>query len=199
MEFGTQQKELKPHKMCINDNLIWPWPIKQQGQLCSFRIFYLTSPFILSNIFSETNGPIDIRFNREHQFLAGTNVYIIGSGNMTKMAAVSIYGKSPFKISRSRTISQMTLKLGTQQKEFKPYRVRLIMTRCWPWPILQQHQLCLFRLSHLKIPSTLSNISSETTGPIGQMLYGISMPRGNKRLYNWSWSHDQDGLHAHIW
>ena len=25
------------------------------------------------------------------------------------------------------------------------------------------------------------------------------MPRGNKNLYNWSWSHDQHGRHAHIW
>ena len=32
-----------------------------------------------------------------------------------------------------------------------------------------------------------------------QISYGDSLRRGNKCLYKWSWSHDQDGRHAHIW
>ena len=58
--------------------------------------------------------------------LAGTKVYIIGHGHMTKMAAMSIYGKNPLQIFFFRTISQMTLKLGTQQKGFKHYRACII-------------------------------------------------------------------------
>ena len=27
----------------------------------------------------------------------------------------------------------------------------------------------------------------------------MTLGRGNKSLYKWSWSHDQDGHHAHIW
>ena len=32
-----------------------------------------------------------------------------------------------------------------------------------------------------------------------QILCGASLGRGNKSLYKWSRSHDQDGRHAHIW
>ena len=52
----------------------------------------------------------------------GTNVYIIGPGHMTKKAAMLIYGKKSLQIF-FRTISQMTLKLCTQQKELEPYKV----------------------------------------------------------------------------
>ena len=52
----------------------------------------------------------------------GTKVYIIDPGHMTKMATKPIHGKNPLKVF-SRTISQMTLKLGTQKKGLKPYQV----------------------------------------------------------------------------
>ena len=52
----------------------------------------------------------------------GTKVYIIGPGHMIKMAAMPIYGKISFKIFFSRTLSKMTLKLGTQQKGLEPYK-----------------------------------------------------------------------------
>ena len=42
-------------------------------------------------------------------------------GHMTKMAAMPIYGKNPLEIF-SRTISQMTLKLGRKQKGLEPYK-----------------------------------------------------------------------------
>ena len=29
--------------------------------------------------------------------------------------------------------------------------------------------------------------------------YGYSLGRGNENLFKWSWSHYQDGRHAHIW
>ena len=32
-----------------------------------------------------------------------------------------------------------------------------------------------------------------------KILYRIFKPHGNIRLYNWPWSHEQDGWHAHIW
>ena len=31
-----------------------------------------------------------------------------------------------------------------------------------------------------------------------QILYVVSLGRGNQSLYKWSRSHDQDGRHAHI-
>ena len=36
-------------------------------------------------------------------------------------------------------------------------------------------------------------------GNWAQILYGDSLGRGNESLFKWSWSHDQDGRHAHIW
>ena len=32
-----------------------------------------------------------------------------------------------------------------------------------------------------------------------QISYGDSLGRGNESLFKWSWSHDQDGRHDHIW
>ena len=53
--------------------------------------------------------------------LAGMKVDMIGSGHIFKMATIPIYAKSPLKI--SRTISQMTLKLGTKQNRLEPYKI----------------------------------------------------------------------------
>ena len=46
----------------------------------------------------------------------------------------------------------------------------------------------------------LNIFSSETAWPIKAKLY-VEPPweGGNENLYKWSRSHDQDGLHAHIW
>ena len=75
----------------------------------------------ISNIFfSETTGPIQVRFYVENVCLTGTKIHIIGPGHMTKMAAMPIYGKNPLKVFFFRTISQMTLKLNRQQKELEP-------------------------------------------------------------------------------
>ena len=32
-----------------------------------------------------------------------------------------------------------------------------------------------------------------------QISYGAILGHGNKSFFKWSWSHDQDGHHAHIW
>ena len=51
-----------------------------------------------SNIFfSETAWPIKAKFYVEPPWEGGTKVYINGPGHMTKMAAMPIYGKKPFK------------------------------------------------------------------------------------------------------
>ena len=44
--------------------------------------------------FSETPGPTEVRFYVDHLYLLGTKLYIIGSGHMTKMATMPIYGKT---------------------------------------------------------------------------------------------------------
>ena len=52
-------------------------------------------PFTISNVFSsETAWPIKAKFYVEPSWEGGRKVYINGSGHMTKMAAMPIYGKN---------------------------------------------------------------------------------------------------------
>ena len=47
------------------------------------------------NVFSsETTGPIEAKFHMESPWGGGTKVCSNGSGHMTKMAAMPIYGKN---------------------------------------------------------------------------------------------------------
>ena len=95
----------------------------------------------------------------------GNKVYIFSPCHLTKMAAMSIYGINLLKIFSSRTISQMTLKLGTQQKNMSPTKVVLLMTLV---------DLDLFYNSqpfHWNSPSTFSNMFSETTEPTDSRFY----------------------------
>ena len=47
-----------------------------------------------SNISSETTWPIEAKFHVEPPWDGGTNIYLNDPGNMTKMAAMPIYGKN---------------------------------------------------------------------------------------------------------
>ena len=49
---------------------------------------------LLSNIFSETAWPIKAKFHVEPPWEGGKKVYINGSGHMTKMIVMPIYGKN---------------------------------------------------------------------------------------------------------
>ena len=52
-------------------------------------------PSTISKILScKTDRPIKAKFYMKHLHEGGTNVYINNSGHMTKMAAMSIYGKN---------------------------------------------------------------------------------------------------------
>ena len=60
----------------------------------SVRPSVVRRTFTISNIFSsETAWPIKAKFYEERPWEGGTKVYINGSGHMTKMAAMPIYGK----------------------------------------------------------------------------------------------------------
>ena len=52
-------------------------------------------------------------------------------------------------------------------------------------------------------PSVRQYFQKSSLKPIGQsnskILYGDSLGLGNESLFKWSWCHDQDGCHAHIW
>ena len=71
------------------------------GELIVYQSLWRPSvrPSKFSNIFSETNGPIILKFHMETPYDAGTRVCSNGPGHMTKVAATPIYGKNPLKIS----------------------------------------------------------------------------------------------------
>ena len=77
-----------------------------------------------SNIFfSETTGPIEAKFHVEPPWDGGMKVCSNGPGHVTKMAAMSIYGKN-LKKKFSGTKRLMTLKLGMQHRVLEYYQVR---------------------------------------------------------------------------
>ena len=49
--------------------------------------------WVRSMIFSESAWPIKAKFYMKHLLEGGTNVHINNPGHMTKMVAMSIYGK----------------------------------------------------------------------------------------------------------
>ena len=62
------------------------------------RLLSVCRVFTFSNVFSSgTTGPIEVKFHVEPPWDGGTKVCIWGLGHMTKMAAMPIYGKKPFK------------------------------------------------------------------------------------------------------
>ena len=69
------------------------------------------SPVVVhtSNIFS---GPIKVKFHIEPNWDGGTKVCANDPGQVTKMAAMLIYGKDPSKTFYSKTSRPMTFDLG---------------------------------------------------------------------------------------
>ena len=66
---------------------------------------------IIKKVFSQTIGPIELKFHVKTPYDKLAKIYIKCFGHMTKMAAMPIYGKNPLKIfSRSRR--PVTLGLG---------------------------------------------------------------------------------------
>ena len=64
----------------------------------------------IKSFFSETTGPIELKFHMKTPYdrLVYTNC-----GHMNKMATMPIYGKNPLNIFFSRTKRPMALGLGT--------------------------------------------------------------------------------------
>ena len=74
------------------------------------RLLSVCRVFTYSVVFSGTTGPIEIKFHVEPPWDGGMKVCIWGSGHMTKMAAMPIYGKSLSKIFFSGTAGPICMK-----------------------------------------------------------------------------------------
>ena len=70
----------------------------------------LESHQYIKTVFSETIGPIELKFHMKTSYNKLAKIYANWFGHMTKMADMPIYGKNPLKIF-SRTRMLMTLGL----------------------------------------------------------------------------------------
>ena len=66
----------------------------------------------LNIVFSQTIGPIELKFHVKTTYDKSAKIYTKYFGHMTKMSATPIYGKNLLKIFFSRTIRPVTLRLG---------------------------------------------------------------------------------------
>ena len=74
--------------------------------------------------FKHLQYPLDRMKQKLHvqsPWFGGTYVYTSGPGHMTKMAAMSIYGKKTLKISGTKRL--VTLKLSIQHRGLRPNKV----------------------------------------------------------------------------
>ena len=78
---------------------------------------------IIKNIFSEIAWPIIAKFYVEPPWEVGKQVYINGTGHMTNMAAMLIYGKHFQKKFSYRTKCRMIMKLCMEQYVLMLYNV----------------------------------------------------------------------------
>ena len=79
----------------------------------SAYVTHIGVPSIYLNIvFSQTIGPIELKFHVKTPYCKLAKIYAKYFGHMTKVAAMPIYGKNPSKIFFSRTRRAMTLGLG---------------------------------------------------------------------------------------
>ena len=71
-----------------------------QGVVCPcLGAIYMYITIIITHIFSEIAWPIKAKFYREPPWEVGKKAYINGTGHMTKLAAMLIYGKNFQKFS----------------------------------------------------------------------------------------------------
>ena len=79
----------------------------------SAKVAHILVPSIYVNIvFSQTVGPIELKFHVKTPYDKSAKIYTKHFGHMTKMAATPIYGKNLLKIFFSRTSRPVTLRLG---------------------------------------------------------------------------------------
>ena len=75
-------------------------------------VYRTIGPLVSKVFFSETAGPIKVKFYVEHPWVGETKVCSPNPGHMTKMAATPIYGKNHSKIFFSRTGRPIFMKLS---------------------------------------------------------------------------------------
>ena len=109
-----------------------------------------------SNIFSsETTGPIEAKFHMKPPWDGGTKVCSNGPGHLTKVAAMSIYGKNLKKSSSPEPKGRWPWNLLCSIGCSSTSKFVQMMTLDWPWPTLWQSQIWSLMLFYGKIKRTM--------------------------------------------
>ena len=83
-----------------------------KGWVCPcLGALYMFISIIFKDLFSKTAWPIQVKFYRKHLYDGESNVIINKLSQMTKMAAMPIYGKIPSKIFFAGTAEPIATKL----------------------------------------------------------------------------------------
>ena len=109
------------------------WWAYMMSSVCSVSTF--------SNISSETTQPIKAKFHVEPPWDRGMKVCSNGPGNMTKIAAMPIYGKNLKKSSSPEPKGRWPWNLVRSIGCSSTSKFIQMMTLDWPLPILRQSQI----------------------------------------------------------
>ena len=118
---------------------------------------------------------------------------------MNKVAALPIYGKNPLKILFSRTMSDYHETWLTAKGTW----VLQKLYKWWPWFDLDLfYNKVIFVHFGFYIGKVRPHFQISPKKPLDKLkadfMWNIYASQ-EQSLYNWSWPHDQDGCHAHIW
>ena len=113
-----------------------------------------------------------------------TLIYFTARSNVVPYAFVWEKGKAMYF---SETIVVCCIKVGRCKplNLHEPIWISKAIVIYWPWSKVTHIFKLLFLRNHLADWSQIS--------------CGAAMWWGNEHLFKWSWSHDQDCRHAHIW
>ena len=109
----------------------------------------------LNIFFSETPGPIKVRFHMELLWDGGRKVCSNGPGHMTKMAAMPIYGKNLKKSSAPEPKGRWSLILVCSIDCSSTTKFIQMMNLGWRWPILRRGQIWSLMLLYGKKSKTM--------------------------------------------
>ena len=121
----------------ISELIVWAGSVARP----SLSVVVRLRPHSLNIFSSEIAWPIKVKFHTKPPWDRGTNVCSKGSGHMTKLAAMPMWGKNLKKSSSPEPKGWWPWKLVCRMGCSCSTKFIQIMTLSWPWPILRQGQI----------------------------------------------------------
>ena len=112
---NTVKAKVISHTLYVETNKTMAINKLQRSRLTfalSAKVTHIVVPSIYYIVFSQTIGPIELKFHVKTPYDKSAKIYTKCFGHKTKMAATSIYGKNLLKLFFPRTRRPVTLRLG---------------------------------------------------------------------------------------